>query len=184
MKKFLLSALFVLACSFGAATAQLQQGSTLVGGGIGDLNFGFGSGSNFNINLVPRVGYFIQDNVAIGAKVNLAFQGQKDSNTFGYAVNGFGRYYFGEKEFDTLLKQGRWFAEAGVGLSGTKGAEVGFNFNFGPGYSYFLSDNVAVEGLVLYNGQFGKGSVNGLSFNVGFQIYFPSSKYKALRKNL
>lgn len=181
MKKILLSALFVLACSLGAATAQLQKGSTLVGGGIGNMGFGFGSGGNFDIDLTPRVGYFIQDNVAIGAKVNFGFQGQKDNNTFNYAVNGFGRYYFGEKEFDTLLKQGRWFAEAGVGLAGVKGAEVGFNFNFGPGYSYFLSDNVAIEGLVLYNGQFGKGSVNGLSVNLGFQIYFPSSKYKSLK---
>lgn len=182
MRKFLLSTVLIFACSIGIATAQLQKGSTLVGGGIGNLNFGFGSGSNFDISLTPRVGYFIQDNVAIGGKVNLSYTGQKGGNdTYGYAVNAFGRYYFGEKEFDTLLRQGRWFLEAGAGIGGVKGADVGFNLNFGPGYSYFLSENVAIEGLVLYDGKFGSGSSNGLSFSVGFQIYFPSSKYKNLR---
>lgn len=182
MKKFLLSTVMILTFSIGAATAQLQKGSTLVGGGIGNLDVGFGSGSQFSINLTPRVGYFIQDNVAVGGKVDLGYTGQKGGNdTYSYGINAFGRYYFGEKEFDTLLKQGRWFLEAGAGIAGLKGADIGFNVNFGPGYSYFLSENVAVEGLLLYNGTFGSGSSNGLSLNVGFQIYFPSSLYKSLK---
>lgn len=45
MKKFLLSTVMILTFSIGAATAQLQKGSTLVGGGIGNLDVGFGSGS-------------------------------------------------------------------------------------------------------------------------------------------
>lgn len=184
MKKLLLSTLLVLACSFGVATAQLQQGSTLVGGGIGSIDFGLGSASNFNINLTPRVGYFIQDNVAIGAKVNLSYTGVKDGDdTFGYGLNGFGRYYFGDNEFDTLLKNGRWFIEAGLGIAGLNNAPVGFNVNFGPGYSYFLNEHVAIEGLLLYDGKFGSGSSNGLSLNVGFQIYFPAAKYKKMKDN-
>ncbi|MDO4703976.1 hypothetical protein [Tannerella sp.] len=182
MKKILFSTLFILACSLGAATAQLQKGSVLVGGSIGNVGFGLGSGSHFNINLTPRAGYFIQDNLAIGAKVDAGFTGQRGGNTtYNYGVNGFGRYYFGPKEFDTLLKQGRWFAEAGAGLSGVEGANVGFNINFGPGYAYFLNEYVAVEALALYNGQFGEGSVHGLSLNVGFQIYLPLSKMKKLK---
>jgi len=187
MKKFLFTTVLVFACSIGVATAQLQKGSTLVGGGIGDLSLGLGSGNAFSINLTPRVGYFIQDNVAIGAKVGLGLTSQKyegaekATTNYEYNLNVFGRYYFGQEEFDTLLKQGRWFLEAGAGLGGVKGADVGFNVNFGPGYSYFLSDNVAVEGLLLYDGKFGAGSYNGLSLNVGFQIYFPSSMYKSLK---
>ncbi len=187
MKKFLFSTLMVFAFSIGIASAQLQKGSTLVGGGIGDLSLGLGSGNAFAINLTPRVGYFIQDNVAIGGKVGLGLTSQKfdgaDKTTtnYSYNVNAFGRYYFGPNEFDTLLKQGRWFLEAGAGIGGVKGADVGFNLNFGPGYSYFLSDNVAVEGLLLYEGIFGAGNSNGLSLNVGFQIYFPSSMYKKLK---
>ncbi len=184
MKKILFSTLFVLVCSFGVATAQLQKGSTLVGGGIGNIGFGFGSAANVNVNLTPRVGYFIQDNVAIGAKVNLSYTGVKNGDdTFGYGLNGFGRYYFGDREFDTLLKNGRWFAEAGIGLAGLNNAPLGFNVNFGPGYSYFLNEHVAVEALLLYDAKFGSGSSNGLSINVGFQIYFPSSKYKSMKDN-
>ncbi len=184
MRKFLFSTLLVLACSVGVASAQLQKGSTLVGGGIGNIGFGFGSAANLNVNLTPRVGYFIQDNVAIGAKVDLNIAKVKNNDaSFGYGVNGFGRYYFGSNEFDTLLKHGRWFLEAGVGLAGLNDAPLGFNFNFGPGYSYFLNEHVAVEGLLLYDGKFGSGSSNGFTINVGFQIYFPSSKYKGMRDN-
>lgn len=184
MRKILFSTLILLACSLGVATAQLQKGSTLVGGGIGDIKFGLGSAANFSVSLTPRVGYFIQDNVAIGAKVDLSYTGVKNADdTFGYELNGFGRYYFGKQEFDTLLKHGRWFLEAGVGLGGMNNAPLGFNVNFGPGYSYFLNEHVAIEGLLLYDGKFGSGSSNGLSINVGFQIYFPSSKYKNMKNN-
>ena len=69
-------------------------------------------------------------------------------------------------------------------MGGVKGAEVGFNVNFGPGYAYFLNEHVALEALALYNGQFGQGSVNGLSLNVGLQIYLPVSKLEARAKSL
>lgn len=177
MRKLFLTLSIVCLTVLGAS-AQLQKGSTLVGGGIGEMKFGLGKGSSFEMSLVPRVGYFIQDNVAIGAKVGLGFQKAGDVSSYNYSLNGFGRYYFGPKEFDTLLKQGRWFAEAGLGVSGIKNGSAGFNLNFGPGYSYFLSDNVAVEGLVLVDTKLGKGSTTGLIFNLGFQIYFPYSKYK------
>ncbi|HBX21023.1 MAG TPA: hypothetical protein DEF88_11305, partial [Porphyromonadaceae bacterium] len=165
----------------GIANAQLQKGSTLVGGSIGQIDFGIGSGSKFNIGITPRIGYFIQDNIALGGKVDLGYTSQENNDTFNYGLNAFGRYYFGENEFETLLKQGRWFLEAGAGLAGHTGNEVGFNVNFGPGYAYFLSDNVAVEALLLYNTTLGKGSTNGLVLNVGFQIYFPTSTYKSAR---
>ena len=144
MKKFLMSAIVFALCSIGAANAQLEKGSVLVGGGIGDIQFGLGSGSNFSINLTPRVGYFVQNNLAFGAKVNAGFTGQRgDNTTFSYGING-----------------------------------------FGPGYAYFLNEHVALEALALYNGQFGKGSVNGLSLNVGLQIYLPVSKLEARAKSL
>ena len=92
MKKFLMSAIVFALCSIGAANAQLEKGSVLVGGGIGDIQFGLGSGSNFSINLTPRVGYFVQNNLAFGAKVNAGFTGQRgDNTTFSYGINGFGR---------------------------------------------------------------------------------------------
>ena len=174
MKKFLMSAIVFALCSIGAANAQLEKGSVLVGGGIGDIRFGLGSGS-----------YFVQNNLAFGAKVNAGFTGQRGGNTtFSYGINGFGRYYLGNKEVEIGPKEGHFFGEVGVGLGGVQGAEVGFNVNFGPGYAYFLNEHVALEALALYNGQFGKGSVNGLSLNVGLQIYLPVSKLEARAKSL
>ena len=75
MKKLLMSAIMIAVCSLGAENAQLQKGSVMVGGNVGDIEFGLGSGSNFSISLTPRVGYFIQDNVAIGAKLKAGFTG-------------------------------------------------------------------------------------------------------------
>lgn len=181
MKKLFFTLSIICLTIFGAS-AQLQKGSTMVGGGIGSMGFQFGSGANFSMNLTPRVGYFIQDNVAIGGKVDLGFHGYKGNHTFDYGLNAFGRYYFGPKEFDTLLKEGRWFMEAGAGIGGKNGAAVGVNLNVGPGYAYFLNEHVAVEGLVLLDTTLGTGTATGLTFNVGFQIYFPSSKYKAIKK--
>lgn len=181
MRNFLFVTVLFFASSIGIASAQLQKGSVLVGGGIGDLSLGLGNENVFNITLTPRVGYFVQDNVAIGGKVGLNYTAQPGTDAYSYNVNAFGRYYFGPDEFDTLLKQGRWFLEAGAGLGGGRGAEIGFNMNFGPGYAYFITENVAVETLLLYNGTFGSGTSNGLSLNVGFQIYFPSSFYKSLK---
>ena len=178
-----MSAIMIAVCSLGAVNAQLQKGSVMVGGNVGDIEFGLGSGSNFSISLTPRVGYFIQDNVAIGAKLKAGFTGQRyGSSTYNYGLDAFGRYYFGPKVFKTGLKEGRWFAEAAAGFSGVKGADVGFNVNIGPGYAYFLNEHIALEALALYYGQFGSGSVNGLSLNMGFQIYLPSSKLKSLKK--
>ena len=183
MKKLFLTLSIVCLTVLGAS-AQLQKGSTLVGGGIGNMAFGLGNGGHFDVRLTPRIGYFIQDNIAVGGKVDLGYQGQKNNNTFNYGLNAFGRYYFGKKEFDTLLKQGRWFIEAGAGIAGVQGAPVTANVNFGPGYSYFLSDNVAIEGLVLFDTKLGAGSSSGMTFNLDFQIYFPYSKYKREAKNL
>ena len=178
-----MSAIMIVLCSLGAANAQLEKGSVMLGGSVGDLRVDLGSGSNIRVRLTPRVGYFIQDNLAIGAKVDLGFSGQRGGDpTYSYKLNGFGRYYFGKKEFKTGFKDGRWFAEAGVGVSGVKGAPVGLNINFGPGYAIFLNEHIALEALALYNGQIGDGNTNGLSLNVGFQIYLPSSKLKSMKK--
>ena len=135
MKKFLMSAIVFALCSIGAANAQLEKGSVLVGGSIGDIQFGLGSGSYFSLNLTPRVGYFVQNNLAFGAKVSAGFTGQRGRNTtFNYCITGFGSYYLGNKEVEIGPKEGHFFGEDGVGLGGVQGAPLGLKVNFGPGY--------------------------------------------------
>jgi len=180
------SAFFLMACiSFLGlipnAQAQIQKGNLMVGGNLMDLNASFGDHSSFTMNIVPKLGYFIEDNLAIGANVGLKYVTTKNQgNTFGYQVGAFGRYYFGKDQVTPLLNHGRFFAEVNAGIGGDNSTPVGFDFGFGPGYSYFITPNIGIEGLVKFNGIVGTGVSTGISFGLGFQIYLPTKKARAL----
>lgn len=191
MKKILFLSALIFACSIGVSKAQLEEGNVLIGAQLANIDFGFGSGNSFSINLSPQVGYFIEDNIAVGGLFNLGYQtarvsgSSKGNNIFNYAINGFGRYYFnpGEKGINNLLNHGRFFAEANAGIAGSTGNAIGLNIGFGPGYAYFITPNVALETLVKYNGNFGDGAKSGLGLNLGFKIHLPSGKLKQMRDN-
>ncbi len=62
----------------------------------------------------------------------------------------------------------------------------GFAFGVGPGYSYFITNNVALETNLKYNGLVGGGNTtyqNALGLNFGVQVFIPSSRAKELRDN-
>ena len=186
MRKIFFSLFTALVCSAGVAHAQLEKGNVIIGGHLANMGFGLGEKSSFSLGISPQVGYFVEDNIVLGGKVGLGYQTlESEGNIFDYGINAFGRYYLepGEKGVKTLLNHGRFFGEMGVGIAGTNGASLGFNFNIGPGYAYFITPNVALEGLLKYNGTFGAGSSNGLGFNLGFQIHLPSGKLKQMKEN-
>ena len=93
MKKLLLTLTAVTALAF-ASQAQTEQGKVIVGGGIGfSSNEVKDSGSKTtSFNIQPNVGYFVSDNIAIGAGIgynwskneneNLVFRFLKDYNNF------------------------------------------------------------------------------------------------------
>ncbi|SFI13464.1 hypothetical protein [Halpernia frigidisoli] len=185
MKKLVLGITFAAAGLVSTANAQIQKGNTLVGASLLTSNFGLNTDAGYDISLQPRAAYFIEDNIALGGYVTLGTSKiTKDSGTkFTYAVGGLGRYYVspGEQGIDNLLKHGRFFMEGNVGVGGqnTKGGTntTGLDFGFGPGYSYFITPNIGIEGLLKYNGITGfgnEGLTSNLSINVGFSIYLPS----------
>lgn len=187
MKKLFLAGAVAL---FGLSNAQIQKGNWMVGSSLLSSNFGLNTGGGYNISIQPKAAYFIDDNVAIGGYVNLGINKVTNGSPteFTYGVGGLGRYFLspGEKGVDNLLQHGRWFFEGNLGLGGRSvengNSTTGFDFGVGPGYSYFITPNIGVEGLLKYNGQagFGNEGLNSvLSFNVGFSIYLPSSRAKA-----
>lgn len=186
MKRILTSTLLLTTLGFGSY-AQLQKGTIMVGGQLANVGFGLGSASNVSVQISPKVGYFIQNNLAIGAEVPLGFNAVKGNDIiFNYGIRAFGRYYFAPKEFniDNVLNKGRFFAEAAVGVAGQTDVEVGFNLRFGAGYAYFLSPNVALETSAMYQGTYGTGNVSGLSLNLGFQIHLPTAKIRSEYYNI
>jgi len=207
MKKLLV---LTVAGLFGALTvtnAQIQKGNLMLGTDLGSglvsppnsglfgFNFGLNDGAGYSVGISPKVGYFINDNVMIGGVVDLGFnKSAKTTNGYSakttiYGVQALGRYYLspGEKGVDNLLHHGRFFIEANAGFAGINikdGATTnGFAYGFGPGYSYFVTPNVALEGLVKYNGLVGGGNTSyqhALGVNFGVQVFLPSSRVRSM----
>ncbi len=182
MKKLILAA--VVAMFSTNAAAQLQQGNWMVGAQVANIKFTNG----FNMNLTPKLGYFVQDRWAVGAQVGLDVaspEGSSDTQTT-WSIAPFTRYYFASNEIDNLLRNGAFFAEGSAGFGGnnssagnsTNGVELGI----GAGYSYFITRNVGLEGMLKYQGLVGGGNTTAqgnLYLGVGFQIYLPNSRAKA-----
>ncbi|MBV6879069.1 hypothetical protein NG800_011325 [Epilithonimonas ginsengisoli] len=191
MKKLLLGAVVLVAGLFSTANAQIQEGNWMVGSSLLSSNFGLNTGAGYDIALQPKAAYFIKDNVALGGYVNLGISKvTKGSPTrFDYGVGALGRYYIspGEAGVDNLLNHGRWFFEGNLGVGGSSvengNSTTGLDFGVGPGYSYFITPNIGIEGLVKYVGQSGFGNEglnSNITFNVGFSIYLPSGQAKRI----
>ncbi|PZU87853.1 MAG: hypothetical protein DI529_06705 [Chryseobacterium sp.] len=191
MKRTIFGALLFSIGFFSSANAQIQEGNWLVGSSLVASNFGLNTGAGYNIAIQPKAAYFIKDNVALGGYVDLGFsKAAKGSPTnFNYGVGALGRYYLspGEKGVDNLLNHGRWFFEGNVGVGGTSVEDgistTGLDFGVGPGYSYFITPNIGLEGLVKYQGVTGFGNEglnSAITFNVGFSIYLPSGQARRI----
>ncbi|MXS69783.1 porin family protein [Chryseobacterium binzhouense] len=191
MKKLILTGILAVAGLATTANAQIQRGNWMVGSSLISSNFGLNTGGGYNIQIQPRGAYFIEDNVAVGGYVDLGINKVTNGSPteFIYGVGGLGRYYLspGEKGVDNLLNHGRWFFEANAGLGGRSvengNSTTGFDFGVGPGYSYFITPNIGLEGLVKYRGQTGFGNEglnSNITFNVGFSIFIPTSKAKQI----
>ena len=195
MKKLIFTGILAVAGLTATANAQIQEGNWMVGSSLLSSNFGLNTGGGYSIAVQPKAAYFIKDNVAVGGYVNLGISKVTNGSPtrFDYGVGALGRYFLspGEKGVDNLLNHGRWFFEGNLGVGGSSvesgNSTTGLDFGVGPGYSYFITPNIGVEGLVKYQGQSGFGNEglnSNITFNVGFSIYLPTSKAKAVANDL
>ncbi|CAL1520305.1 hypothetical protein [Chitinophaga sp. MM2321] len=199
MKKTRLLTLVTVALLLGSTVkAQIQKGNIMVGADLTNINFIFQKeGNAFNLNLSPKVGWFIKDGLAIGAYVDFGLATTKDKTTdvktssTNYGIGGFARYFVEDKNVRKLefSKRVRFFAEGNVGFAGKNPASAastnGFNIGIGPGISYFITPNIGLEGLLKYDLTVGGGNsttASQLSLGIGFQIYLPSAKAKQIYK--
>ena len=163
MKKVLLSAVALLA--FGFANAQEEEkgnggfakGDVFVSGAV---TFGSSKTGDFKANafeIAPKVGYFVTENIAVGASVgfqSLKFDnGAADATNSGLGLGAFGRYYFtpankfslfAELGIDYTSFDEEFDAESGtVYASSFESKELGFGL--GAGMNYFVSSNFSIE---------------------------------------
>ena len=183
MKKVLLSAVALLA--FGFANAQEEEkgnggfgkGSMFASGTVGYDSETYGDAKANMLTFSPAFGYFVTENIALGARLNVASgesMSETKTNTFGAEV--FGRYYW------SPASQFSVFGEAAVGFGNTKWEYAGggedkvknFGINAGVGVSYFLNSNWAIEagwGALGYNTEEVDGDDESTnSFNLGLDL--------------
>lgn len=202
MKKILLLTACLIFGFTNVSQAQLQEGNFILGADLGSgltsttssglfgFEIGLNDGAGYNIGISPKAGYFLSDSFVLGAIVNLGFTKSPEnsgvsSETFTYGVQAFSRYYLTPEEvrLGNVVPTGQFYMETNAGLAGvnvTGGPTTnGFTFGFGPGYSLFLNENVALDAAVKYNGLVGAGNrdyQNSLSINLGIQIFLTRSE--------
>ncbi|MDT0649850.1 hypothetical protein [Autumnicola edwardsiae] len=198
MKKILLLAAFFIVGVTQTSHAQLQEGNFMLGADLGSglstpeskglfgINVGLNDGAGWNIGLSPKAGYMVNDNFLLGGIVNLGFaKASEDSDeVFVYGVQALTRFYVRPQDADLgdEIPAGQFFVETNAGIAGrnVSGGETtnGFAFGFGPGYSYFLTESVALETSLKYSGLVGAGNEdyqNSLGLTFGIQIFLPRS---------
>ena len=182
MKKIFLALLIVTAASVSQVNAQLQKGNVFVGSDLANFDLGLNKSSQFKMSIDPKAAWFIANNLAVGANVDLGLTAQDGSTTVDYEVGALARYYLGTNQVNTtqFLRHTRAFVEGNVGIAGhneSGGATTnGLGLRIGPGIAYFITPNVGFETLLKYNGIIGGGNStlnNRLALNFGFQIYLP-----------
>jgi outer membrane protein len=198
MKKLYLLIPVICLLSLKPANAQFEQGKIMVSVastlGLGEygtdlMSLGFttrkikDSGgdvnttySTINFNLLPRVGYFVIDNLAVGAALQVGFSLQKskdsdykDSESL-LAIGPFARYYY-------PLEKIYPFVEANVGFgtwkekwsNGSEGddKEGLFSYGVGIGASKPVGENVLIDALVGYMSQSWKDPDNDYKYVYG-----------------
>jgi hypothetical protein len=196
MKKLFTAFAFVLIAS--GAFAQFNQGRYLVGGSLGFSAVTHKSdngttttttGKSTSFSLSPDVGYFVIDNLAVGASLSLATSSYKSdgssdkSNSSSVTIAPFVRYYLDPGIFFQGFVGGGSATNKDTYSTGqttiTTTTKTGIlTWGLGAGYAYFLNDYVAIEPLVQYSSYARKNKDNdnrsingGISLNVGFQIY-------------
>lgn len=191
MKKILTLVVVALGMA-SVSNAQIQKGNILVGGDLANFNIGLKKDAGYNINLVPKAAWFINNNVAVGAyaKFGISKANKESATATDYGVGPLARYYVNDPKVN-LLQHGRWFFEGNVGIEGQNvskggGSTNGLGLGVGPGYAYFITPNVGLETLLKYNGLVGFGdatTTSNLNLSIGFQIYLPgkSTRDKIMR---
>lgn len=181
MKKLLVAASIAV---FGLSNAQIQKDNWMVGAQVANIKFTNG----FNMNLTPKLGYFIQDRWAVGAQVGLDIYSPEDTGDTQttWSIAPFTRYYFTNAEVNSMLRNGAFFGEGSLGFGGDNSSAGdstnGVDFGIGAGYAYFITPNVGLEGMLKYQGLLGGGNNNAtgnLYLGVGFQIYLSSRRAEA-----
>ncbi|WGQ08901.1 outer membrane beta-barrel protein [Pedobacter gandavensis] len=176
MKKLVLSLVAVSAFAF-STQAQTEKGKIIVGGNVAfdtQKSDAAGAKSNSNFQIVPSVGYFVSDNIAIGTGIGYGYSktngvagadnttAQFGNKNTSFVVNPFGRYYANLSEsfkfFGQLSVPMAFGKDKAVDAAGNTGAKTGTTTEIGvalsPGFAFYPTKKIGIE-----------FALNGLNYN-------------------
>jgi len=170
-----------------SAVSGIGRGSIMIGGTSGNLRIqdnDFGKRTDFDLS--PKVMYFIQDRLALGAGLGLSFSRREFFTTFtqsNISINPQMRYYLSEGRHQ------QWFIGAGVEVGWENfnvedfisGNSTFFGFGAGAGVNVFLTPGLAFEfgpslALRSYSGDTANTNAFSLGVNAGLQFFINKNK--------
>jgi len=176
-----------------ACFAQFSKGTIMAGGSLsatfdtykteaGNVTTTIGTSSSFSV--FPKAGYFVIDNLAVGAGIDLytsTFKPQNSTNkstSSSTSLAPFARYYYKKLYGEFAFNVGTGNNKTTSGATTTDNKYSTSGWRLAVGYAYLLNEHVAVEPQIGYASFSDKtkssGNINsnaGLFINVGFQIY-------------
>lgn len=166
MKKQFLLLFLLLLLSSTIIQAQTEKGSWMVGGQF-NQQFNFSGGTNYFVfNLNPDAGFFISNNLALGAVFRTWIVISEGNTDTSVGLAPFVRYYFGGSEKIKLFVHG----QAGFEVDDS---DVSFIGKAHFGVAWFIVRNVALEASAGYSidtrGE--SDPLSTLGLNIGFQVY-------------
>ncbi len=176
--------LCILSTSFGQTEEDknyISKGQWLVGG---KLSLSTGEDfENYTFSVSPMGGYFIGGKIAVGLSVNYAHSNifSVDAEPMGsgtsLAAAPFVRYYFSVNKlapFAEVTYGGNW-QKWESSFNGAVSKNPSSFYSGGIGLNYFISRNVALEGVMKYEKTINSDFEGTLGFDIGIQ-FFPSRK--------
>ncbi|GGC45618.1 hypothetical protein GCM10011386_42380 [Parapedobacter defluvii] len=194
MKKLFLTLSAAVAVTF-AANAQTEKGKTILGGNV---SYNYNKiqdvdGSIQSFSILPNVGVFVSDNIAVGLGFGYSWSqsddGSEKSKIGEFSAAPFARLYKGDGDFKFF---GQLSVPMGWGTSKVDDTKVNNTARYGvalsPGFAYFPTSKVGIEfsvrGLYYQNSSvepeggektttnsFGLNA-NSLAPSIGIQFYF------------
>ncbi|WP_299180619.1 outer membrane beta-barrel protein [uncultured Aquimarina sp.] len=152
MKKLILTAIAVFTLTFvNAQDGGFAKGDIFVSGSFGYNSTSTGDIKNNSFEFTPRVGFFVSENIAVGARLGFTTSKQEapfteDIKNNSFNAGAFGRYYFTPSSKFSVFGEVAFEYASSKQEQGTGELKInGFGLNVGPGVSYFLSDHFALE---------------------------------------
>lgn len=150
--------LFIINYSF----TQTSKGGFLLGG---STSISFDTDGEYNLSTFPDLGYFLGENLCVGASIPLLFYNNEFSNSYYVGISPFARYYFGEND------KTRFYGLARVNFKINDKLTVG-NYglvDLGVGHVWFINSSIGLEAEIISNLSTDKVTIGAY---LGFQIYF------------